>query len=292
MKKYFLSGIVLGLTIPQCLSNFHFDVWSLYLLKPYQNFFRLKREMYKKDQGLDYNDYANHIIDIAKSYYNFIHFYIIGQRRMIRQEKQNLTFNLIEKFEFIRETIDNFDFVQSNLEKIKAEQVNSAPGSYAYMKKLEQEAKIKNKSVDDYSIENIELIKEMAEDEYEKYLLENAIQKKEDYDKSLTPQIKLQKEANRLKLIEQYQDSQRKFKSEQMGDDLQKKAKDVKNAATQIINRKIGEEEIENRKKIYEKNQLKVQEKADLSKKYPSIKSIDGELDVLKQLFGEKKEVK
>lgn len=292
MKKYFLSSIFLGLAIPQCLSNYHFDIWSLYLLKPYQNFYQLKKECYKKDIGLEYNDYTNHILNVTKSLGKFVHFYLIEYRRIITQEKQNMTFNLIERFEFVKETIDNFDYVESNLKKIKIEEVNSSPGSYANMKKLENETKINNKSADDYNIENIQLIKEMAEDEYEKYLLENAIQKKEDYDKSLTPQFKLQKETNRLKLIEQYHDSLRKFKSEQMGDDLQNKARDVVNSATDIINRKIGQEEIENRKKIYEKGQLKVQEKTDLSKKYPTIKSIEGDLDSLKQLFGEKKEIK
>jgi hypothetical protein len=292
MKKYFLSGIFLGLAIPHSLSNYHFDVWSFHLLKPYQLFYHLKKESYKKDMGLDYSDYVNHISNIAKSFINFAHFYLIAYRRAIIQEKQNLTFNLIERFEFVRETIDNFDFVQTNLKKIEIEEVNNSVGSYAYMKKLEQEAKVKNKSVDDFNIENIQLIKEMAEDEYEKYLLENAIQKKEDYDKSLTPQFKLMKETNRLKLIEQYQDSLRKFKSEQMGDDLDIKARDVVNNATNIINRKINQEEIDNKKKIFEKGQLNVKEKTDQSKKYPTIKSIEGDLDSLKKLFGETKEIK
>jgi hypothetical protein len=289
MRKYLISGLTLGVAIPHYLSNYHFEIMQSCLYQPHVQFYKIKKEHYKLDKALDHTNYLNYILDITKSFYQFIHFFTIGERREFRKMKQKMSFDLIENFEFVRETLDNFDFVIENMRKLEEESLKNQPGSYAFFQQLEEEAKQRNKTADDYSIENIQIIKEMAEDDYEKYLLENSVMRKEDYDKSLTPEFKLQKEANRLRMIEQYQDAQRKFKSEQMGDDLQAKQIEFRQRTGQLALEKSKDEEMKTEQQVKERKELNIKEKPDLSKKYPTVKSVEPDIEALKQLFGTKK---
>ena len=288
--NYLIPGAILGVGISQYISDTNFDIMYSYLIRPHAQFRLNKKHKYAADNGMDPQDYINYIKDTTYSFYNLIHWYTIGERASIRKYKRELCFDLIEKFEFVKETVENFDYVIGNIIEVVREDAIIEPkeGSYAFYAQLEREMKIKNKTQDEFSIENIQMIKEMTSDDYEKYLIDNSIVSKEDYLKSLTPEFRLSKETNKMRMIEQYHDRVLKYKNEKMGDDLDSKRLEVRNKATEVMNKThLDDEEALIRLKE-EKNQRKIKEIPDITKKYPSIKNVDGEIETLKQLFGEK----
>jgi hypothetical protein len=278
MSLYYISGFAVGILFPHYLSNYHFEILQGSVLRPHLQFFQMRKNKLKSGIEITHEDYLFYLKNTFLSFYNMIHFFIIGEKRLFNLTKQKACFDLISDFEFIKETVDNYDYILENVKEIQNEILNNRL----------IEAKESQKTVEDYNFENIEIIKEMAKDDYEKYLIDNAVMRKDEYYKTLTPEFILQKEQNKLRMAEQYQNAYQEFDDERMGRNLLDSMKVARLKANELYEKKKVEQDKVKAMKTEEMKSQKVKVIEPLSKKYPTIKNIDKEIQTLKQIFGEK----
>jgi hypothetical protein len=289
MKSLFLGSLI-GLGFTQYISDANHDTFYQFLLKPHVDFRRTIKVYHSHDKCLQPVDYVNYLKDSTLSFLHFFYYYGYEKGKLERKYKRELCFNLIENFEFVRETIDNFQYVVENINKLAEERDNdeTVEGSSAHMAKLEREMKERFKSADESNLENMEAIKSLTKDEFEMYQLKNAVMNKEDYYSSLAPEFRLSKEVNKLRLIEMYQDTIRNYKNKLLGDDLSNRKTEMINKTNDFVNNKLFTREKEDRESLHELNQRKIKEIPELSKKYPTVKNIEKEIETLKSMFGDK----
>jgi len=290
MVYYYIAGVSLGVVLPHYLTESQFKIAKTCLLGPYYAFKELKKEKLKIDMAMDPSDYIKYIKLTSKGILNIIYYFAVEERNFFKLSKQNAVFSLIENFEFVKETIQNFDYIKDNLNKVNNEIMKEAVvfGSYKHLALLEEETKAKFFSPEEQSLNHIQKLEGMVSDDYEKYLIKNAITSKKDYYRSLTPEFRLQKEQNKLDLISQYHESIGEFNRQKMGDDLFDKTSLIRNQLNRLAQNKLNEEQENTEQKIQDQKQRKVKEIEPLSKKYPTIKNVEKEIETLKEIFGAK----
>jgi hypothetical protein len=288
MLKYFIFGSCLGVAIPQYVSNLNYNYLYYGIYKPHSDFFNLRKTKFKYDYAISEKDYSNYIKSVFGSFYTMAHYFIIGKSQEFLEKKQKKCFKLIETFEFVKETIENMEYVMDNIAKevIKAQMLKSK-GSYQFMPELESRNNLENESADDVNLEYLKQIQDTSSDDYEKYLLSQSVMPKEEYLKSLKPEFFQQKQMNKLKLIEGYNSALTEHNNSQSFDSMRNEFMKIHNKVGDITNEKIIESR---RKKPDQKNQEKLDKiEMEQSKvKSHKVKSIEKEVDELKKIFGNK----
>lgn len=292
MLKIYLTGLALGIALPQYLSLNDYQVLYQGLYKPHKDFNTLKRNLYKKDISLDEKHYFDYFKNTVNSFIQTVYYFPYGKYREALHQRQKACYKLIQNFEFVKETIENMDYITENLRALEKYQANSTivPGTYEHLKLIEKQAKSHRVTADDNNLENLERIKAMTKDDYEKYLLDQAIVDKGDYMNSLSPELKVEKEQNKIKLLQSYYDSMKQFKEERQGGDIDEKSTLYRNRMNNLAMNKWHESE---EKRLQKEREHKKQEKKETPKeigefKQSNPKSVEQELQMLKEIFGNK----
>jgi hypothetical protein len=273
MLKYFIAGGLGGLLIPQYLSNNNFEYLYQGLYRPHKEFFRLKSDRYKKDESLIVSDYTGYIRGIFSGLYISAHYFLLGQFKEFKETKQKVCFDLIENFEFVRETVQNWDYLNR---KIRENMEDEKKYTEELIIGVQQEIERLSKSPDEMNLDYIKQIENMTDDEYEKYAITQAIIPKEEYLKNISPDYLLEKSKYRLQIIENFQNSLLDYKNNQ---NFENKRQDIQNKSNEIMNKK-GLEEMHPDKPNAQKK--------DKKEKPQKLKNIEKELEDLKGIFGEK----
>lgn len=288
--KNLILGSIIGFGFSQYISDANHDIFYKFLLKPQADFRSNMKTIRAQDKCLEPAGYVNYIKDSAFSFLHFFYYYAYEKRKLDRKYKRELCFELIENFEFVRETIDNFDYVIENINKIAKETDNdeNVEGSSAYKAKIEKEMMERMKSPDENNLENIEAIKALTKDDYEMYQLKNAVMNKDDYYSSLAPEFTLSKEANKLRMIQMYQDTVRSYTNKLLGDDLANRKTEMMNKTNDFVNNKMFTRQKDDMESLHQLNKRKIKEIPELSQKYPTVKNVEKEIETLKSMFGDK----
>lgn len=275
MSYIFIGGFCLGLTIPSFLKDENYTILYHGIYRPHRMFFTKRRELFKNQQALRPEDYYEYILDSTLSFFNIFYMLLIGKRNNFIFLKQQNCFNLIEEFEFMNETLKNMDYIQESLQK----KSNLFPGSYQHLAILEEGMKkMKVKSVDEINAENILKIKEMSVDPYEQYLLESAVETKENYYKNMPFNKLIDSEMQKHKIQEAYAQSQKQWEDKLKVKNIDHSIHKNQNAISQVVTKKqLIQSNMFNKTPDDDKKENKVEKKMDPDHK----KMMDG----LKEMF-------
>jgi hypothetical protein len=212
MSLFFIGGFLTGVSIVHNASNDTF--WYLYhgLYRPHKEHHIKRRERFSKQLAMTEYHYLYYIEDTIFSFLKMSRYFLFGKRLMIKEKSQDYALKLIDSFEFVNNTIENMDQVMATMKKNEEKII--IEGSYQHLAYLERLSKEQNVNEDDLNLNNIQAIKSMnTDDEYEKYLLENAVMTKEDYNKTLLPGQTLTNNINNYVNAEMYNKSLNAWKN-------------------------------------------------------------------------------
>ena len=284
MLKYFILGSCLGIAIPQYVSNHDYHYLYSGLYKPHKDFYNLKKNYFKNDKGISEKDYVHYIKNIFVSFYRMVHYFLIDSRKEFLEKKQKKCFKLIENFEFVKETIENMDYVVENI----AREVQKAKILSDEQKEmLEKKFKEENKTPDEFNLEYIKQIEEMSQDDYEKYLLSQSVESKENYMKNINPEFFKEKQVQRLKMFEAYENSMDEYKNTQSYDSVRDEFMNINYKLRSVTNEK-SIDSLKKKPNAKEKEQLEKLGQQIGKEKGHKVKSIEQDLEELKRIFGNK----
>jgi hypothetical protein len=283
--NYLFAGLGIGMLLPQIVSNENHEIIYSSLILPHVNFKKVKEYLAKNNLQISYEHYINYIKDVGSRMFFFTSYYLYKRREYIKFEKQQKTFDMIEDFEFVRESCENIDFILDESKILFKKQIEEQKNIET---KFIEEQKKKIYSEDDENLNNIELIKNLAKDDYEKYLLKDSVVTSIDYYKELSPDFKVSQEKNRLAILQVYNNMVEDSERRKRGDDLLEKANRIRNKSIEKMEDKIAQEDKEILEKIRNYNKPDVKEKPDITKKFPNTISEVEKIKELKEVFGDK----
>ena len=201
-------GFILGTSYIQNLNEENYRFFKESFIEPYSQYKFLKK--YRKENDLHKSpDELYAFINLSfKNTLYFFYYHLYDKHILFRFYKQQNNFDLIRNFEFMNETMQNIDVIKNNLQKriiqenLKNEETEKLAENYK---------KDLNKSDDDNNMENILLMQNNSKDEFHKYQLSNNIFDKDEYEKSILPEIKLEKENTKIMLAKGISDARREF---------------------------------------------------------------------------------
>jgi len=208
MSSFFIygAGFFLGSMYISNLEEEKYQFFRKCFYEPHKNYFDLKKFKRNNDLAQSYLDLEYYLKSVFLNGVNFFYYYLYGEKRNFLFYKQQNNFELIRNFEFVNETMREFDIISKNL-KERIDKENSIIDQKLLEKSyLEEELK---KDFDDKNLDNIILFKENTKDEFTKFTIQNGIQTKQDYDKSILPEIKLQKQTNKIAIANSINESRR-----------------------------------------------------------------------------------
>jgi hypothetical protein len=170
MLKYLISGLAVGTSIPLYLSDRNYLAMWNGIYRPHIAHRERKRQIKVSQQRINEYDYLLYLTDIATSAFEMIKVFLYKGKRDFELAKQNTSLNLTMNFEFINETINNYDEINRNIQRINDMQVEKN-------RKLNQ---LVNTKPEDMNLQNIQLMREKAKDDYQKYALDNSVMTKEE----------------------------------------------------------------------------------------------------------------
>jgi hypothetical protein len=284
MLKYFILGSCLGIALPQYVSNHNYHYLYFGLYKPHKDFFNLKKNYFKNDKGISEKDYVHYIKNIFVSFIRMVHYFLIDSRKEFLEKKQKNCFKLIENFEFVKETIENMDYVVENVTRqVIKEKILSKEQQEILEKKIKEE----NKTPDEFNLEYIKQIEEMSSDDYEKYLLSQSVESKENYMKNINPEFFKEKQVQRLKMFEVYENSMDEYKNSQSFDSVRDEYMNINHKLRSLTSQK-SIDSFKKNPNAKNKEQLEKLEKQLGKEKSHKVKSIEQDLEELKKIFGNK----
>jgi len=289
MLRYFIFGSCLGVAIPQYVINKNYNFLYVGVYKPHKDFFNLRKSRFQNDYAISEKDYSNYIKSVFRSFYMMAHYFLIGKSQEFLEKKQKKCFKLIENFEFVKETIENMEYVIENIAKEvrRAQTLKAKDKFYGLLPELENSLESKNVSAEDLNLEYLKQIQDLSTDDYEKYLLSQSVVPKEEFMKNMNPEYFKQKEIERMNLVQSYENALNEHKNSQSYDSMRNEFMKMHNKVNQITK----EKSIENlRKKPDHKTQEKLDkiEKEQMKEKSPKVKSVEKEIEDLKKIFGNK----
>jgi hypothetical protein len=280
--NYLFAGLGIGMLVPQIVSDKNHDIIYSSLALPHDNFKKLKIYLNKNNLQLSYEHYVNYIKNVGYGIFSITSYFLYYKNQIKKFEKQQDTFDMIEDFEFVRESCENLDYIIDKTKKVITKHIEEEN------KKKEDQERMKIFSEDEENLHNIELIRNLAKDEYEKFLLNDAVMNTLDYYKELSPDFKLAKEKNRRAILEVYYRMVDESQRQKRGEQMLEKAERMRIKAYDIIADKMDKEEITKIEKIKQYNKLDVKEKPDLTKKFPNTVAEVENLRDLQEVFGDK----
>ncbi len=297
MAKLFTLGLITGITIPSYLSLKDYDMLYDNLYFPHKRFRILKQKLKRDDLVINEDDYMEYFKTTFKSLYNLIYYFSYGKSQELLLAKQNACYDLIEQFEFMKETSENMGYITKNLNLIKQEQLrennsnnynydNDNNYSYSRLTNEQEFFKKYTKTSDDINMESIEMIKALpAADEYEKFNLDRAVISRSEFLKSLTPEFKAEQEANKNKLVQRYHDSLADFEAGKSGMFDEDKNLMFRTRMNQAASAKQYEKDM---KRLNDEKKMEQEDEEDAKVvKRTNPKSVEKELSVLKSIFSD-----
>jgi hypothetical protein len=113
MSTYiFFGSFSFGLIYAQVCNNETFLHLYHGIYRPHAEHRRRVRECLKNGGALDLNHYKLYFVDAFFSPYIMIHNFLFKYNSDLKLYKQQMIYDLIEKFEFVNETIENFDEIE------------------------------------------------------------------------------------------------------------------------------------------------------------------------------------
>jgi hypothetical protein len=214
MSYLFVGGFIVGSIIPQMASNYKF--WVLYhgIYRPHKDFRKKRNYLFKNDVALHSNDYYFYLFDIFYSFGKMWYLLLYGERKDFLKIKQQNCFKLIEEFEFVNETIENYENVIKGMQQFYKSNLENIPGTYENFSKIEKEISMNNiqKSAEEMNLANLNKIKEMSKDDYEKYLIDNAVKSRVEHTLAQSDEQFIQNAFNKTNQAIAYEKSIRQWK--------------------------------------------------------------------------------
>jgi hypothetical protein len=208
MSSIFLygAGFIAGSIYISNLDETKYQFFRKSFYEPHRNYLNLKKYRRQNDMPQSYQDIEIYIKSVFLNATNFFYYNLYGKKQEFNLYKQQNNFELIRNFEFVQETLSDFDKITKSIEerikkenkKIEEKEIENA--------NLEDELK---KDFDDKNIENILLLQENTKDEFIKFQIQNNIQTKKDFDKGILPEMKLIKQINKVAIANAFDDSRK-----------------------------------------------------------------------------------
>jgi hypothetical protein len=202
MSKFFLPGFVIGTLTPLYISDRNFlTLWNG-LYRPHKEHRERLRERIDKNRGyMNENDYIYYLGDVFISLYEMVYSSIYGNKQQFLLTRQVASLELTTKFEFLNETFNNYEFIHTNIHRI--------------LKKNEEKelARLKESNIqpEDMNLKNIQRMKEITKDEYQRFALDNSVMTMENKIKSETVFDKYQSDFKNIQLAIQYDKNIKEF---------------------------------------------------------------------------------
>lgn len=185
-------------------SKYQFFRKSFY--EPHKKYSDLKKFKREHDIAQSHSDMENYLKSIFLNAANFFYQNFHGKKQELIFYKQQNNFELIRNFEFVHETLSDFDNITKSIQKRIAKENIIIEEKLLEKANLADELK---KDIDDKNLENIILLQENTNDELLKFQIQSSIQTKRDYDKSILPEIKLIKQTNKIAIANALEESKK-----------------------------------------------------------------------------------
>ncbi len=200
------AGFVAGSMYLSKLDDVKYQFFRKCFYEPHKNYSDLKK--YKNQNRIDqtYEDMEYYVKSVFLNGANFFYYYLYGKKREFIFYKQQNNFELIRNFEFMNETINDYDNIIKKIKERIERENKDIDDKMIEKENLEEDLK---KDFDDKNLENLILLQENTKDQFTKFVIQNNIQSKSDYDKTTLPQIKLQKESNKIAFAQAIENSRK-----------------------------------------------------------------------------------
>lgn len=176
MSSYlFFGSFSLGLIYSQVCDNDKFINLYHGIYRPHADHRRRVRECLKSGGALDFNYYRLYFFDAFFSPFLMIYSFLFKYKNDLKIYKQQMIYDLIEKFEFVNETIDNFDEIETLMKDKLSKPLANSYSNMSIMQKSDtyysQEKILKDK------LNMLKFLSDRDENtsEYEKQVLANPI---------------------------------------------------------------------------------------------------------------------
>lgn len=222
---FFSTGVFVGVYYIKNLDQGKYTFFRKSFYEPHEQYRLIKKFKRENDIAYNYQDVEIYIKRTILSALNFFYYHLYGENREFQYYKQQNNFELIKNFEFMNETLKDFD----NLTKQIKERISQENGKLeAKMLEKENLQADLRKEIDDKNLENILLLQENTKDEFIKYQLSQNISTRADYEKSILPEIHLLKQTSKAIIAYSHSESKRLWeerrKNENMNDYMAYKA--------------------------------------------------------------------
>jgi hypothetical protein len=173
MSIYFIAGLSLGTGIPLYLSDRNFlTLWNG-IYRPHKEYRERKAISMNKTHQITEYDYVYYILDTLNSFWYMTKSFVYLGHKNFLQTRQNTCLQLTTNFEYLNETLSNIDYINSNIQRIQNLHLER-----------EKQKMGESFSSEDMNLQNIQRMKEIAKDDYQKYSLDNSVMTMENRIKS------------------------------------------------------------------------------------------------------------
>lgn len=268
-------GFLIGNTYIHKASEDDFDFFKKSFIEPHKEYRFLRKNRRKNDMAYSSEELIMYLKVTMNNAYYFFYYNLYDKYRIFNHYKQQNNFDLIRDFEFMHETLQNLDVIQSNLNKRISQE------NFIIEEKIKSEENYEkelNRSDDDKNMENILLMKNNSADEFYKYQLSNNIYDKDEYEKSILPEIKLDRENTKIMLAKGIADARKEFTDNRR-----------RNLYDNFVDRKKTVSFLDNQKKDY-MDKMRKQDEREIENYSVSKKVHDEGIDVriLENVFSNK----
>lgn len=215
MSVYLAAGLLGGVSIPFMISPKKYVILFNGLIKPHKEHQALKKMKYANGVLLNEFDYLLYLVNTFYSFGNMVYQLAYGDRYNFLMTRQTVGLILTAQFEYINETISNYDKIQENIKNINY----TTPTSFELMDEIEKNY-IREESQEEINLQNIALMKNNVKDEYEKYTLENSVITNQEYLKNLNPELRLADQKKNYQAALHYQLALDSFESTKRKDNI------------------------------------------------------------------------
>jgi len=208
MSSIFLYGVgfIAGSIYVSNLEESRYLFFRKSFYEPHKQFLELKKYKRKNDIAQSHKDIEIYLKSILLNAANYCYYYFYGHKQELIFYKQQNSFELIRNFEFVHETLSDFDNITKSIQHRIQKENKTIENKLLEKANLDEELK---KDIDDKNLENIILLQENTKDEFVKFQIQSNIQTKKDYDKSILPEIKLVKQTNKIAIANAIDESRK-----------------------------------------------------------------------------------
>lgn len=208
MSSIFFYGVgfIAGSIYISNLEENQYQFFRKSFYEPHRNYLDLKKYKRQKEIAQSYEDVEIYFKSVILNAANFFYYHIYGKKQELIFYKQQNNFDLIRNFEFVHETLSDFNNITKSIQERIGKENKKIEEKEMEKNNLEEDLQ---KSYDDKNLENIILLQENTKDEFMQFQIQNNIQTKKDYDKSILPEIKLRKQMNKSAIANAFEESKR-----------------------------------------------------------------------------------